>query len=161
MGMYRRVWLGFSLVWAVFTFLFGPLVRVPGMDEWKNTWTHAPVPFVIGGMLIPIIRMLQFRRIYREMGRVGVFAYIAFWIVVAELFSGVFEHSLLPPTQAQAVMEARVWVLVALLYVIPMTMFLIHLAIAIFKVLRWLFRLLLALAFSRAADESPLRETEP
>jgi hypothetical protein len=140
--MIKRVWLMFSAVWFVFTLLFGTL---SGPDTWKDRAAYSFGPLLIGLLLIPIVRNLQFRRIHREFGRRGVYVHLGLWVFVLAVFLG-------PATANDlgypGVRDKLIWVLAFFLYVVPVCMFLIWLTRTVFTVLRWLARQLRPASFS-------------
>ena len=80
-----RLWLKFCLIWAVFSLVWGPLT---GPDTVKDRILHALVPLILQLVTWPIIRALNFRRIYREHGRDGVYGVIVVWVFVLTLMMG-------------------------------------------------------------------------
>jgi hypothetical protein len=150
--MVRRVWLRSCVVWAVFSLIFGTL---SGPDTFKHRVIHALVPLIIGAVMLPIIRNLQFRRIYREYGRSGIYYHIGLWLFVAAVFLG-------PATANElgypGVRDKLIWVLVFFLYVLPTVVFLVRLARSAFKALRGLAQALFPASDPTGADNrSPER----
>lgn len=141
-----RLWLKFCLIWAVFSLVWGPLT---GPDTVKDRILHALVPLILLVVTRPIIRNLQFRRIYRDSGRTGVYAHIGLWVFVIAVFGG---PSLAYSLGNLWLRDQLIWVLAFFLYVVPT----VRMLILAFKGLRWLARRLVPSAFDPApADNFP------
>ena len=137
MGIIGRVWWGFALVWAVFSLLWGPL---EGPDTVKDRIFHALVPVILWAVCAPLLRMLNFRRVYREHGRDGVIGLAIVWLFVLTLFFGRF---ITDPLGWHRVSNALVWLMMFFCAGLPALMFLWWMFVKLpFMALRWLARLL-------------------
>lgn len=149
-----RLWLKFCVVWAVFSLVWGPLT---GPDTWRDRWEHAAVPLIIGVVVTPILRGLNFRHAYRLGGRDGVYGLIGLWVFVLAVFFGpAIAYELGYP----GVRDKLIWVLAFFCAILPAFLFCFWLFIKLpFMVLRWLARLLFPHLFD--ADSRCTRSPEP
>lgn len=138
-----RLWLKFCLIWAVFSLVWGPLT---GPDTVKDRILHAFVPLIIQLVTAPIIRALNFRRIYREHGMDVVYCMIGVWVFVLTVFLGPgFAYKWGYPRVGDVLLSILVFCLVYL----PLLRLLFWLGTLVFKGLRALGRFVFAAAASQ------------
>ncbi len=151
-----RLWLKFCLIWAVFSLVWGPLT---GPDTVKDRILHAFVPLILQLVTTPIIRALNFRRIYREHGMDVVYCMIGVWVFILYLFIGVEQFLGLSPQTTAKLSEIRIGILSYIIILTMLTSFFGPIIVAAFRVLRWLARHCFPEVFARGSSDT--RSLEP
>lgn len=152
--MLTKVWLMFCVVWAGFSLVWGPLT---GPDTWRDRFAYAAVPLIIGVVLMPILRGLNFRKAYRIGGWGTVCCLIVVWFFVLALFLG---PGIALELGYPGVRDKLIWVLAFFCGILPAFLLSWWLFIKLpFMVLRWLARALFPELFS--ADSRYTRLPEP